>query len=147
MSKPTANVGQFYSANLVTNAVDPNGDPVIYTKVSGPAWLLVASGGALNGTPGNVNANTNTFVVSARDSLGASNTATLNIYVNGSPGFTSNPFSFTNLNVGETASGSLADFASDPNPGDVLQWLTSYDSLRDFESSPLHDLKGDRRQR
>lgn len=29
----------------------------------------------------------------------------------------------------------------DPTRGDVLQWVTSYDSLLDFEGAPLHDLK------
>ena len=40
-----------YSGSLVGRASDPDGDPLVYTKVSGPDWLTVSSGGALSGTP------------------------------------------------------------------------------------------------
>jgi hypothetical protein len=80
----------------------------------------VAANGALSGTPLNANAGTNTFVVSARDPAGASNTATLLIYVNGAPTFTANPFSAASGLVGQAYSASIAAAATDPNPGETL---------------------------
>ena len=38
-SKPNANAGQPYSGTIATNATDPNGDPLTFSKTSGPAWL------------------------------------------------------------------------------------------------------------
>src|SRR5262249_13686183 len=113
-----ANAGANYLASIGANAGDLNGDPLTFAKVSGPAWLNVAVNGALFGTPANSDANTNTFVVSVRDSGGASNTATLFIYVNGAPSFVTNPFSLPNITAGQNLSGTIATNASDPNPSD-----------------------------
>ncbi len=120
--KPGANAGQFYSSSIDTNATDPNGDTITYAKVSGPAWLTVAAGGSLSGTPSNSDANTNTFVVSARDAGGLSNTASLFIYVNGAPSFLSDPFTNAPVVAGQSYTASLASQASDPNPGDILSF-------------------------
>ncbi len=113
--RASVNAGQSYADSIATSANDPNGDPVNFAKVSGPAWLTVAAGGALSGTPANANANTNTFVVSARDAGGQSNTATLYIYVNGSPAFTVNPFAMLGITAGQAYAGNIASAASDPN--------------------------------
>jgi len=127
-----ASAGKVYSGNIATNASDLNGDALIFAKVSGPAWLTVAASGALSGTPANSDANTNTFVVSVKDTGGLSNTATLYIYVNGAPSFTVNPFSMPGVVAGQNYSGTIATNATDPNSGDVLAfakvsgpaWLT-----------------------
>ncbi len=115
-----ANAGQNYSGTIATNASDLNGGTLTFGKVSGPAWLNVAAGGSLSGVPANSDANTNTFVVSVKDTGGLSNTATLYIYVNGAPSFTLNPFSMPDITAGQTYSGTIATNASDPNPGDTL---------------------------
>jgi hypothetical protein len=120
MTGPAVNAGTAYAASIATNASDPNGDTVIFAKVSGPAWLTVGTGGALSGTPANSDANTNTFVVSARDAGGLSNTASLYIYVNGAPSFMANPFTNPPVMAGQAYAGSLASQATDPNPNDVL---------------------------
>ena len=127
-----ANAGQNYSGNIATNASDLNKDALTFAKVNGPAWLNVAANGALSGTPANSDANTNTFVVSVKDTGGLSNTATLFIYVNGAPSFTVNPFSTANGTVSQNYSGTIATNATDPNPADTLTfakvsgpaWLT-----------------------
>jgi hypothetical protein len=82
--------------------------------------LTVAASGSLSGVPANTDANTNTFVVSVKDSGGLSNTATLYIYVNGAPSFTVNPFSLPDITAGQNYAGTIATNASDPNPGDAL---------------------------
>jgi hypothetical protein len=115
-----ANAGAPYSGSIAANASDLNGDSLTFAKVSGPAWLTVAANGTLSGTPSNSDANTNVFVVSARDSGGLSNTASLFIYVNGAPVFASNPFSTPDATAGQGYSGTIATNASDPNPSDAL---------------------------
>jgi hypothetical protein len=116
----SANAGASYSTSIAANASDLNADALTFAKVSGPAWLNVAANGFLSGVPANSDANTNTFVVSARDSGGLSNTATLFIYVNGAPSFTVNPFSLPDIIAGQNISGTIATNATDPNPTDTL---------------------------
>jgi hypothetical protein len=118
-TEPGVNAGQSYSATVSTNASDPNGDAITFAKVSGPTWLSLAASGALSGTPANSDAGTNTFVVSARDPAGLSNTATMKILVNGAPGFFANPFTLPDAPAGFAYAGTIATNASDPN-GDSL---------------------------
>jgi len=119
--EPTANAGQAYSISIANMVTDPNpGDTLTLAKVSGAAWLSVASNGAVSGTPANANAGTNTFVVSVTDSGGLSNTATMYIDVNGAPIFTSNPFTEPTATAGRAYSASIATNATDPNPGATL---------------------------
>jgi Putative Ig domain/Galactose oxidase, central domain len=114
------NAGQAYSGTVATNAADLNGDAITYAKVSGPAWLNVAGNGSLSGVPANIDANTNTFLISATDSGGLSNTLTLFIYVNGAPSFALDPFTMPSVVAGQSYSATIATNASDPNPSDVL---------------------------
>ena len=117
-----ANAGQAYFSTVATDASDLNGDALSYAKVSGPAWLNVASNGSISGTPANTDANTNPFVISATDPGGLSNTLTLLIYVNGAPSFTVDPFTLPGILPGQNYSGTIATNASDPNPGDLLSF-------------------------
>ncbi len=120
-TEPGINAGQAYSGTIATNATDPNaGGTLSFSAVSGPAWLNIAANGSLSGTAANANAGTNIFVVRATDSGGLFSNATMSIYVNGAPSFTSNPFSEPGATVAQAYSGSLASAASDPNPGDTL---------------------------
>ncbi|MBW8780598.1 MAG: alginate lyase family protein [Verrucomicrobia bacterium] len=76
---------QPYAAFTLTGlATDPDtsyGDTVAYSKIGGPAWLVVASNGALSGTPGVSDVGTNSFTVRVTDSAGAFVDATLAITV------------------------------------------------------------------
>jgi hypothetical protein len=117
----SANAGEPYSATIATNASDPNGDAITFSKVSGPTWLAVAGNGALSGTPANLDAGTNTFVVRATDPGGLYSNATLFIYVNGAPSFTADPFTGPSANAGQSYAGTIASNATDPN-GDALSF-------------------------
>lgn len=75
------------------------GDVISYAKVSGPAWLSVATNGALSGTPAAANVGANAFIVSATDSSGASAQATLNIQVLNLP----LPWLVSNIGTGNLA--------------------------------------------
>jgi Putative Ig domain len=116
----SVNAGQGYSGTVATNSADLNGDALTYAKVSGPTWLNVTANGSLSGVPANSDANTNSFVISATDSGGLSNTLTLLIYVNGAPSFTIDPFTLPGIVAGQGYSGTIATNASDPNPSDAL---------------------------
>ncbi len=80
-SKPDANAGQLYAGSIAANAADPEKDPLTFAKLSGPAWLSVASNGALSGTPFSPQAGLNSFSVRATDSSGAFSVATMNLTV------------------------------------------------------------------
>jgi hypothetical protein len=134
-TEPSANAGAAYTGSIATNATAlyaALGDVVTYSLVSGPAWLSVSSGGALSGTPADSDGGTNVVLVSATDLGGSSNTATVYIYVNSHPVFTT-----TNLAsaiVGFAYSGALSNDVVDAPlaVGDTLSfteisssdWLT-----------------------
>jgi hypothetical protein len=82
---PGITAGQNYAGTIATNATDLNGGSLTFAKVSGPAWLAVAGGGNLSGTPLSGDAGANAFVVSVTDSGGLSNNATMNITVTPAP--------------------------------------------------------------
>ena len=77
-----------YAASLTANSVRPSADTVFYSKLSGPAWLSVASNGDLSGTPAISDIGTNTFIVSLFDNYGWSCAATMYVSVVPSPWIT-----------------------------------------------------------
>lgn len=74
-----------YNAGISGKATDSDGDPLSFTKLSGPAWLTIAASGNLSGTPGAADVGLNSFLVKVEDDRGGSDTATLNIIVDPSP--------------------------------------------------------------
>jgi hypothetical protein len=68
-----------YGGTLAGTATDPEGGAITYRKVSGPAWLKVASDGTLSGTPGVANVGPNAFLIRATDETPISDDTTLNI--------------------------------------------------------------------
>lgn len=86
INKPNATEGQAYSESIGGDASDPDFDPLTFSKVSGPAWLSVASNGALSGTPGAGDVGANQFTVRVEDGNGGSDEADLNITVSPSGG-------------------------------------------------------------
>ncbi|MEP4079512.1 cadherin domain-containing protein [Haloferula sp.] len=74
-----------YSSTIANDASDPEGDPMTFSKVSGPAWLSVSGTGGLSGTPGAGDVGSNVFMVQVSAS-GGSDTATLNITVDAASG-------------------------------------------------------------
>jgi uncharacterized repeat protein (TIGR03803 family) len=81
LTQAVATAGVPYAASLSTNAVMPAGDTLTFAKVAGPAWLQVASNGALSGTPAVSDIGPNSFSVSLADTNGWSSSATLTITV------------------------------------------------------------------
>ncbi len=109
----SALTGRAYAGTLAGKASDPNGDTVIYSRdTSGPAWLEVASDGALSGTP--TTPGTNTFTVIASDTVSAT-PATLHIVVTQPtpPVWNENPVTGLSGIVGAGYSDTLAGKATD----------------------------------
>ncbi|MES2925089.1 MAG: Ig-like domain-containing protein [Verrucomicrobiota bacterium] len=73
----------YLGQTLASTATDPNADDtIIYSKVAGPAWLVVANSGALSGTPPSGSVGTNLFTVRATDAAGSFDETTLQIKIN-----------------------------------------------------------------
>ncbi|OYV04283.1 MAG: hypothetical protein CFE26_17730, partial [Verrucomicrobiales bacterium VVV1] len=71
-----------YTGTLAGSASDEDAGAILsYAKVSGPAWLSIASNGAISGTPSNSDLGLNTFTVSVSDGIATAVQATLNITV------------------------------------------------------------------
>jgi hypothetical protein len=89
-SKANGTENSAYSGSIAGDASDPESDPMTFSKVSGPAWLSVASNGTLSGTPGAGDVGLNAFTVQV-DATGGSDTATLNITVDAAPALPAAP--------------------------------------------------------
>lgn len=84
LNYPEATVLIAYSGSLTTAASDPNAQQIpllTYTKLSGPAWLSIATNGNLSGTPATADIGVNNFSVRVTDPWGFTADATLNIEV------------------------------------------------------------------
>ena len=85
-AKPTGIVDIAYLSTLVGEATDPDvGDTLTYSKVTGPAWLTVASNGALSGTPALTDVGVNSWSVRVTDAGGLFDTATMQITISAPP--------------------------------------------------------------
>jgi subtilisin-like proprotein convertase family protein len=80
IGKTAAPVNGVYSGTLSGNASDPNGQPLTFSKTSGPSWLSIAANGTLSGTPQLVDLGLNSWTVRVSSS-GGSDTAILLIDV------------------------------------------------------------------
>ena len=108
----------YLGQSLAGSATDADSDPLSYSKLSGPAWLSVASDGQLSGTPANGNVGLNAFTVQASDGNGGADQATLNITVlniNDAPVFTADPINAPDATVSAAYSDTIASSATDPD--------------------------------
>jgi len=117
-----AKARQPFSGSIADKAQDLDGLAVTFTKKSGPSWLTIDSAGALSGTPTDTDLGANTFVVTVKnDLLGADATVIINVTAtNHDPYWTQNPVVLPKTVVGATYVESVAPFAVDPDPKDVL---------------------------
>ncbi len=113
-----------YAGSIAGSASDDDGDSLTYAKVSGPAWLNVATDGTLSGTPDNSNVGANAFTVSVSDGIAPVVQAALNISVtnvNDAPVFTADPITGSDATEDVAYAGSIAGSASDED-GDSLAY-------------------------
>lgn len=85
-SAPNASPLAPYSSSIAGYALDPEGQTVSYSKLSGPSWLSVAPDGRLFGIPAASDVGANTFLIRAQDPAGNVGTATMTISVGASQG-------------------------------------------------------------
>lgn len=112
--------------NQALSASDVNGGVLTFSKLSGPAWLTVATNGALSGTPANADVGENLFVVRVADPVGATDDATLRITVqntNDAPSWITNPIDGGSAVAGHPYAFSVASgFATDVDVGDSFSF-------------------------
>jgi autotransporter-associated beta strand protein len=139
LTGPKAFDGRPYSATIAGSASDPNSGSVLnYSRIDGPAWLSVATDGALSGTPTGADTGINEFTVRVTDQGGLTDEATLRIDVrdgsNHPPVFLSDPIVLKSATAMAPYAASLEGSVIDddvPN-GDILTfeitggpvWLT-----------------------
>jgi len=104
---------------------EPNGDPVTFSKVSGPDWLKVSADGSFSGTPSPEDAGkTVTFTVRAAD-VDGSDTATYSLEVLGSETVWVESFDYY-PDIKQQAVGKLVQFNAD-SPRDT--WFIVHGSF------------------
>jgi len=109
-----------FAASIVAKAIDQDGLAMVFTKVSGPAWLTISEGGLVTGTPQQSDAGENTFKVSVRnDLLGAEATMIVTVEkVNEPPVVDPTQLAFV-IKERETQAHDLRKAVTDPD-GDAL---------------------------
>jgi hypothetical protein len=82
IGRPDAIAGRAYNNSIAGTATDGDpGDELTYSKVAGPAWLLVAADGGLSGTPTAGDVGMNKITVRVTDQTRLSSDATLVINI------------------------------------------------------------------
>ncbi len=107
-----------YSTSLVSFASDPDGDPLTFSKISGPAWVSISSTGTFSGTPQRPDVGPNTVIVRVSDNHGKSADATVKItvnYVNQDPVWTQKPLSLPDAHEDVAFNYDISIFATDPD--------------------------------
>ncbi len=80
ISGGNATQGTAFTGSIASQVTDANpGDTITFSKADGPDWLNIAANGTLSGTPTFGDTGTQSFLVFATDSVGASTRATLTI--------------------------------------------------------------------
>lgn len=81
IAKPDATENVAYNNTLTGDASDDDGDTLVFSKLSGPAWLTVSSNGLLSGIPADADVGTNSWTVEVSDGNGGSDTTVVTITV------------------------------------------------------------------
>ncbi|MBI9017315.1 MAG: DNRLRE domain-containing protein [Phycisphaerae bacterium] len=74
-----------YSADISSEARDPDGDVITFSKSAGPGWLIVNADGTLAGTPQLSNVGVSYFTMRVMDSSGAYDEGSMTIEVLAGP--------------------------------------------------------------
>jgi hypothetical protein len=114
-----------YSANIATNVVDVDaaaGDVLTFYKVTGPAWLNVATNGLLSGTPStnDIGIEPSLLLVVNSGGLAGIGNMTISVASYVPPAFVQNPFTGMPVLAGQSYSGTIATNANNLNFGDQL---------------------------
>lgn len=138
----TVQAGQTFSHQLI--AVDPDGDPLTYSLISGPMssnMMTVSSSGLITWNPDSNDINTpgtpHEYTVKVEDGQGGSHQLTFDLDVvssaiNTPPAITSTP----TLSVTAGANYAYVFSASDPDMGDTLTWsIITAPTGMDFDNS------------
>ena len=118
--KPNATVGQHYVDEIASLVYDLDGDPLAFSRIFGPTWLVIAVDGAISGTPGLSDLGQNNWTVRVQDDEGAFEDAQMRLTVVGGGGNTPPMFDAdiideVDATEGQLYSATLAGRVSDPD--------------------------------
>lgn len=118
-SLPNATQGQAFSEQII--AIDIDGDKLIYTKVTGPAWISLDQNGKITGTPTNNDVGTSNLEIKVSDgTLNNTKQFTINVAnVNDPPQITSQAITAAT----EGSNYSYQVQAADIDAGDVIDYF------------------------
>jgi hypothetical protein len=125
IAEVNATEGSAYGSTIADDATDADSDPLSFAKVSGPSWLSVASGGVLSGTPGSIDVGLNSWMVQVNDGNGGSDTATLEIIVDGLPGGPASDYANADIIGSGTVSGSYVNTQASDNSYEAISEVQS----------------------
>jgi len=118
----SAEIGVSYTGSITNRAADPDGDPMSFSKLSGPGWLTVATNGTLSGTPSSTDIGLNSWTVEVDDNIDGSDTALLLINVSTNPSpvetapyFVADPFSKSDALAAAPYREFISNEAADPD--------------------------------
>lgn len=98
--------GESYTGGPLLAHDEDSGDTLVFTKIDGPSWLVVAEDGGLSGTPPSGSAGPNVFTVRVTDPAGDFAVGTLQIEV--TPGGLPLPWAAGSVGSGDDNGWSLA---------------------------------------
>lgn len=122
ISLPEGFEGVAYNQSIAAFAKDPDGDPLTFSKISGPSWVTIGSGGSVSGTPSRLDVGINFIEVRVMDPGHELADATLKIEikkVNKPPKWRQDPILMGDALEDTTFVFDLAEFATDED-GDPL---------------------------
>ncbi|WNC72789.1 putative Ig domain-containing protein [Thalassotalea psychrophila] len=120
-----------YSGDIGSEVSDNEDDVITYSKVSGPAWLVVSGNGILSGMPATSDIGSNVFTIRASDfNSGSSDVLmTINVLATPSSFWIAASFVATDATATETYSGNISDQASDERDDNTFSKVSGPDWL------------------
>jgi hypothetical protein len=139
ISKPAATAGAAYNHSLALNAADPDAGSVLtFSKVSGPAWLIVGADGRLSGLPAAGDAGVNRFTVRVTDQTLLADDAEVTIAVGAATAGLVAHYQFNGTLANTNGAGAGTPTGSPAYENGVFDQALGFDGTDDFVTLPAN---------